>query len=78
MILLGEKLLRIKANNDHPIRSLIVAAPIIIIPISVFSKSRSMRVLVITGRADIDNAVPMNIAKKNVSPLKYSPQHIRK
>ncbi len=75
MILLGAKLLRIKANKDHPTRSFTVAAPIIIIPISVFSKSRSMRVLAITGRADIDNAVPMNIAKKNVSSLKYPPTY---
>jgi hypothetical protein len=68
MILSDAKLLKIKANNDHPIRSLMVAEPVIIIPISVFIKSRSMRVLAMTGRADIDSAVPMNIAKNNVLP----------
>ena len=69
-MLSGAKLLKINANNDHPIRSFMVAAPVMIIPISVFIKSRSIRILTMTGRADIDSAVPINIAKSSVSTWK--------
>jgi hypothetical protein len=44
-----------------------------IIPRSVFIRLRSIRVLAITGKADIDRAVPINIAKNNIPPLKCSP-----
>ena len=61
------RLLRIRAKIDQPIMSSIVAAPIIIPPSSVFRRSRSMRILAMTGRADMARAVPMKRAKSSWS-----------
>jgi len=51
------------ANRNHPMRSLIVAEDIITVPILVFSKFKSIKILLITGSAEIERAVPINKAK---------------
>jgi len=54
------RLLSITAKMDQPTMSSTVAAPTIIPPSSFFSRSRSIRILAMTGRADMDRAVHMN------------------
>jgi hypothetical protein len=53
-----------KENISQPNKSLNMAEAIIIIPIFVLNKPISIKILAITGNADIERAVPKNIANK--------------
>ena len=52
----------------QPMMSFSAAEAMTSIPISLFSRFMSMRVFAITGRADIESAVPKKSAKTTLSP----------
>jgi len=47
-------------------RSLIVAEEMMTVPILLFNKFRSINILLITGRAEMERAVPMNNANVRI------------
>jgi hypothetical protein len=57
------------ANRNHPMRSSIVAEEMITVPNLLFNKLRSIKILLITGRAEIERAVPINKAKGRILSL---------
>ena len=57
---------RMKEKTIQPTTSLKMAAAMITVPISVFSSFMSSRILAITGRAEIDMAVPRKRAKSEM------------
>ena len=57
-----------KEKISQPSKSLNIADAIITIPIFVLNKFISIRILAITGKAEIDSAVPKNNANNNFGP----------
>ena len=69
---------RTKENKIHPTRSSNMADDMITVPISVRRRLRSIRILAITGRAEIERAVPTNRAKIRRSAPTSAPRYLGK